>query len=168
MHLPYHSNLKSLLFTKAHSILLSCIFYHASLSLSYTSTIHQRLFQEFIAVESSSSTRSFHRRCQPLVTIMNLTQQTKHRMATSQLQALLDTFEARLSAVEQAVGTGGGTASVARAPGNAGNLPASVMAFDEYCSKCLEPFVAACEKLGGGAAAGVSLSSCRKSVPSTR
>ena len=81
-------------------------------------------------------------------------------MATSQLQALLDSFEARLSTVEQAVGTGMGTTSVtsrAVAPGDGGDLPASVMAFDEYNAKCLEPFVAACEKLGGGAAAGVSL-----------
>ncbi|CAN0325724.1 unnamed protein product, partial [Hapterophycus canaliculatus] len=89
-------------------------------------------------------------------------------MATSQLQALLDSFEARLSTVEKSVLPGGA------APGKAGpmasgsrDLPSGgdageelsphVVAFDEYCLKCLDPFVAACGTLGGGAAAGAAV-----------
>lgn len=92
-------------------------------------------------------------------------------MATSELQALLDSFEARLSTVEQSVGTrgggaGGGGASggamssssreISASGGDGGDVPESVSSFDEYCASCLDPFVSACETLGGGAAAGVS------------
>ncbi|CAM9862612.1 unnamed protein product [Ectocarpus fasciculatus] len=86
-------------------------------------------------------------------------------MATGQLQALLDSFEARLSTVEQTVLPGGAAAAAAApmasgsrglpaAGGNGDEVSPSVAAFDEYCAKCLEPFVAACGTLGGGAAAG--------------
>lgn len=89
-------------------------------------------------------------------------------MATSQLQALLDSFEARLSTVENSVLPGGassapmasGSRDLASGGGGGGGggdeLSPSVVAFDEHCSKCLDPFVAACDTLGGGAAAGVS------------
>ena len=95
-------------------------------------------------------------------------------MATSQLQSLLDSFEARLSTVERTVlstGGGGGSGDSGAAPmasgsralpaaggggGGGGDVSASVAAFDEYCSKDLDPFVAACEKLGGAMATAVS------------
>lgn len=88
-------------------------------------------------------------------------------MATGQLQALLDSFEARLSTVEKTVLPGGAAAAAAApmasglrgipaAAGSGDEVSASVVAFDEYCSKCLEPFMAACGTLGGGAAEGVS------------
>ncbi|CAM9717284.1 unnamed protein product [Pylaiella littoralis] len=93
-------------------------------------------------------------------------------MATGQLQALLDSFEARLSTVEKSVLPGGAGAAAAVAtpmasgsrglPGGAGGgaggeVSPAVAAFDAYCSTCLDPFVAACGTLGGGAAAGAAV-----------
>ena len=40
--------------------------------------------------------------------------------------------------------------------GGGGDVSPSVAAFDEYLKKNLDPFLAACGKLGGGAAKGVS------------
>lgn len=78
------------------------------------------------------------------------------KMATKQLQDLLDSFETRLRTIEGKVLPEGASAPrsmpAAEAPAD---VPEFVGAFDEYCTKCLDPFVAACEKLGGGAAAGV-------------
>lgn len=86
-------------------------------------------------------------------------------MATSQLQALLDSFEARLSTVEKSVGvppvsspaTAGSRALPPTATAAAADLPAFVGAFDEHCAKTLDPFVAACDTLGGAAGNAVSL-----------
>lgn len=88
--------------------------------------------------------------------------------ATGQLQALLDSFEARLSTVEKSVLSGGAPAAAVAAvpmasssrglPGGAGGgeVSPAVAAFDAYCQASLDPFMAACDTLGGGAAAGVS------------
>lgn len=94
-------------------------------------------------------------------------------MATGQLQALLDSFEARLSTVEKSVvagGRGGGSGAAPMASssrglpgagggGGGGQVSPSVAAFDAYCSARLDPFVAACSTLGGGAEKAVSRSS---------
>lgn len=89
-------------------------------------------------------------------------------MAAGHMQALLAlmaSFEARLSTVEESVGVpvvgvGAPAAAVPRglpaAASAAADVPEFVSAFDEYCTTCLVPFVAACDTLGGGAAAGVS------------
>lgn len=82
-------------------------------------------------------------------------------MATAQLQALLDSFESRLTTVESKVLPGGAPCETrglhAEAESAPADVPAFVGAFDEHCTKSLDPFVAACEKLGGGAAAGVGV-----------
>ncbi|CAM9249597.1 unnamed protein product, partial [Phaeothamnion confervicola] len=70
----------------------------------------------------------------------------------SGLQAVLDGLEARLQAVETAVGKPGGAVKAATGASSAQVAP-YIAAFDEYCASSLDPFLAACGTLGGGGAA---------------
>lgn len=80
-------------------------------------------------------------------------------MATSSLQTLLDSFEARLGAVEASLNLAPAAAGSQVAANSSPSPQASeplapfVTAFEEHCSNCLSPFMAASEALGGGAAA---------------
>jgi len=66
----------------------------------------------------------------------------------SNVEALLNQVLARLSVIEAKIGGGaGGSSSDAAAPG----LPPRIAAYDAYCTAYLDPFVAACTKLGGDA-----------------
>lgn len=62
---------------------------------------------------------------------------------------LLQSIADRLQAIEAHLGISG---SASGSGAGAAEEPRSVRAFDEYCRTNLDPFVAACEKLGGDAA----------------
>ncbi len=62
---------------------------------------------------------------------------------TQELQKVLDLFEQRIAAVESKVGVAGPPPPPASTSADA----PQVTAFDAYCSKSLEPFVAACASL---------------------
>ena len=63
------------------------------------------------------------------------------------VEALLTQILSRLDKIERKVGKGGGGDDAEE-----GGVPESVSAFDEYCTTRLDPFKAACDKLGGDAA----------------
>ena len=63
------------------------------------------------------------------------------------VEALLTQILTRLDKIERKVGKGGGGGGE-----DEDGLPESVSAFDEYCTTRLDPFKAACDKLGGDAA----------------
>lgn len=65
----------------------------------------------------------------------------------SNVEALLNQVLARLSVIEAKIGGGAGGSSSDAAPG----LPPRIAAYDAYCTAYLDPFVAACTKLGGDA-----------------
>lgn len=75
-------------------------------------------------------------------------------MSSSDIVPLLKEILSRISVLEAKVGSGSaagsGSASSSSA-GGAGELPASIRAFDAYCASALDPFEAACNKLGGDA-----------------
>lgn len=70
---------------------------------------------------------------------------------------LLQSISSRLANIEAAIAAGGvpsGGSSGAGGSGGKGaegELPRQIKSYDEYCSLYLEPFVAACNKLGGDA-----------------
>ena len=64
---------------------------------------------------------------------------------TQELQKVLDLFEQRIAAVESKVGVAGPPPPPPASTG--GQDAAQVAAFDRYCTKSLEPFVAACAAL---------------------
>mmetsp|Transcript_760 Transcript_760/g.1260 ORF Transcript_760/g.1260 Transcript_760/m.1260 type:complete len:458 (-) Transcript_760:133-1506(-) len=67
----------------------------------------------------------------------------------SEVVPLLQSIANRLEAIELHLGiTGGGNASASGSE----DLPRSIRAFDAYCRDNLDPFVEACDKLGGDAA----------------
>lgn len=66
----------------------------------------------------------------------------------SNVEALLNQVLARLSVIEAKIGGGAGGSS---SDGEAPSLPRSIIAYDAYCTAFLDPFVAACSKLGGDA-----------------
>ncbi|RYG66465.1 hypothetical protein EON64_09705, partial [archaeon] len=65
--------------------------------------------------------------------------------------ALLQEILARLGKIEDSLGISGGASSGSSGAGDAAEAPAAIRAFDAYCASHLQPFVAACNKLGGGA-----------------
>ena len=70
-------------------------------------------------------------------------------MSSDNVVALLNQVLARLDIIESKVngGSGGVPSGSAAAPG----LPPRIVAYDAYCTANLDPFVAACTKLGGDA-----------------
>lgn len=81
-------------------------------------------------------------------------------MSSAEILATLQSIEKRLSAIENKMGNGG--SSNATVAGDAtvsldNELPRSIKAFDDYCVSSLNPFVAACKKLGGDAEKGGNL-----------
>lgn len=78
------------------------------------------------------------------------------------VEALLTQILSRLDKIERKVGKGGGGDDAEE-----GGVPESVSAFDEYCTARLDPFKAACDKLGGDAAeVGVLLANAWKEARS--
>jgi adenylyl cyclase-associated protein len=70
-------------------------------------------------------------------------------MSSPDVVALLNQVLQRLSVIEAKIGSGAGEVSTDAAAG----LPPRIVAFDAYCAANLDPFVAACDKLGGDAQA---------------
>eukprot|EP01031_Cornospumella_fuschlensis_P014724 gene14724-17993_t len=66
--------------------------------------------------------------------------------------ALLQEILARLGKIEDTLGIAGASSAGSSSGGSgAAEAPAAIRAFDAYCASHLQPFVAACNKLGGGA-----------------
>lgn len=72
-------------------------------------------------------------------------------MSDSAIVPLLHQILDRLAALEVKVNGGASSAGGAAAGSDAPAIPKTVAAFDEYCTLYLNPFVAACKKLGGDA-----------------
>lgn len=72
-------------------------------------------------------------------------------MSDSAVVPLLHQILDRLAALEVKVNGGASTSSGTSATQDAAVVPASVVAFDEYCTLYLNPFLAATKKLGGDA-----------------
>ncbi len=71
-------------------------------------------------------------------------------MSDSNVTDLLQQILSRLSIIEDKVGASGGSSASAT---DSQALPPRIAAFDAYCTANLNPFVDACNKLGGDAAA---------------
>lgn len=71
---------------------------------------------------------------------------------SADLLPILQSIERRLAAIESKIGSDN-LAAESSPVGNGGgatpDLPRQVKAFDDYCTRNLEPFVAACAKIGG-------------------
>lgn len=70
----------------------------------------------------------------------------------SEIFSILQNIQERLTNIE--VGLGSSTAVAQSSQQGTTDLPKSIKSFDEYSTVCLDPFLAACDKLGGDAQKG--------------
>jgi adenylyl cyclase-associated protein len=70
-------------------------------------------------------------------------------MSNAEILPILQSIEKRLAAIESKMGVTVSSNDSSTGTGAGEDLPRQIKAFDDYCLRCLDPFVSACTKLGG-------------------